>query len=67
MLAGIFYHGWGRITRITRMGRVRGERTLGAATQMPAFFTADYTDILDYTDGDQAFCAYDRGYAFPPG
>ena len=33
----------------------------------PASFTADYTDILDYTDGDQAFCAYDRGYAFPPG
>jgi hypothetical protein len=28
-----------------------GERTLEAATQAVAFFTTDFTDFLDYTDG----------------
>ena len=40
---------------MTRMARMReGERTAGAGTQIPAFFTTDYTDVLDCTDGEEA-------------
>jgi len=28
-----------------------GERTAGVATRVRAFFTTDYADFLDYTDG----------------